>query len=936
MSVLEKEFLFGESFDFISSLYKKYLENQETVPESWRQFFQEMGDSLDVFSIEKKGPSWQKKKETFPSKEKNAVEPTTLNDQSLKDSLSALMLVQAYRALGHLESKLDPLGLMIREKIPELDPKYFGFKEEDWDRQIFLGGLLGFEKATLKDIYLKLRDTYCSSFGVEFSHIIDSDQKEWIQEHLENDTSLKTLTSDEKINLLKTLLEAESFENFLDTKYKGAKRFGLEGCDALIPCLKEIIEISAKGNVENIIFGMAHRGRLNVLANILQKPLEHIFKEFSKKHFLDSSIPGSGDVKYHLGYSRDYRIQEQEVHLSLTPNPSHLESVDPVVLGRVRAEQDFKKDDDRKKVLGILIHGDAAFPGQGVVAECFGLSNLEGYKTGGTIHLVINNQVGFTTSPHLSRSSPYCSDLAKSIGAPVFHVNADDPEMVIFITRLAVEFRKKFQKDVVIDIIGYRRFGHNETDDPSFTQPAMYEVIARHLSVKTLYEQKLLTQGFITKESLDQWVIERKEHLEDAYKKSEISNNYVVNWMQEKWENYKIGPLQSIESDQTVDQLKSLLKHLIFVPKDFAIHKRMDRILGAKKEMVDGKEKLDWGTAESLAFATILKEGHPIRLSGQDSGRGTFSQRHNIWTDQKVEKSYIPLNYLETSKAKVEILNSPLSEFSVLGYEYGYSFSSPKTLVLWEAQFGDFANGAQVIIDQFISSAESKWHRLSGLVMLLPHGYEGQGPEHSSARLERYLQLCAEENMHVAYCSTPANYYHILRRQILGPYRKPLILMTPKSLLRHPLAISSFEDLSLGTKFSPVLTEEEITKNPLRIVICSGKVYYDLLQAKKDYNIQNIALIRLEEFYPFPEEELIKTLKQYAQSEVIWCQEEPENMGAWFFVDRRLESAMKKAKMKCDRPIYVGRKASASPSTGFMSVHEKEQNEFIKKALLIG
>ncbi|MBM3609982.1 MAG: 2-oxoglutarate dehydrogenase E1 component [Alphaproteobacteria bacterium] len=936
MSVLEKEFLFGESFDFISSLYKKYLENQETVPESWRQFFQEMGDSLDVFSIEKKGPSWQQKKETFPSKEKNAVEPTTLNDKSLKDSLSALMLVQAYRALGHLESKLDPLGLMIREKIPELDPKYFGFKEEDWDRQIFLGGLLGFEKATLRDIYLKLRDTYCSSFGVEFSHIIDSGQKEWIQEHLENDTFLKTLTSDEKINLLKTLLETESFENFLDTKYKGAKRFGLEGCDALIPCLKEIIEISAKGNVENIIFGMAHRGRLNVLANILQKPLEHIFKEFSKKHFLDSSIPGSGDVKYHLGYSSDYRIQEQEVHLSLTPNPSHLESVDSVVLGRVRAEQDFKKDDDRKKVLGILIHGDAAFPGQGVVAECFGLSNLEGYKTGGTIHLVINNQVGFTTSPHLSRSSPYCSDLAKSIGAPVFHVNADDPEMVIFITRLAVEFRKKFQKDVVIDIIGYRRFGHNETDDPSFTQPTMYEVIAGHLSVKTLYEQKLLTQGFITKESLDQWTNERKYHLEDSYKKSEISNNYVINWMQKKWENYKIGSLQSVESDQTVDQLKSLLKHLIFVPKDFAIHKRMDRILGSKKEMVDGKEKLDWGTAESLAFATILKEGHPIRLSGQDSGRGTFSQRHNIWTDQKVEKSYIPLNYLETSKAKVEILNSPLSEFAVLGYEYGYSFSSPKTLILWEAQFGDFANGAQVIIDQFISSAESKWHRLSGLVMLLPHGYEGQGPEHSSARLERYLQLCAEENMHVAYCSTPANYYHILRRQILGPYRKPLILMTPKSLLRHPLATSFFEDLSLGTKFSPVLTEEEITKNPLRIVICSGKVYYDLLQAKKDYNIQNIALIRLEEFYPFPEEELIKTLKQYAQSEVIWCQEEPENMGAWFFVDRRLESAMKKAKMKCDRPIYVGRKASASPSTGFMSVHEKEQNEFIKKALLIG
>lgn len=936
MSFLEKEFLFGESFDFLSSLYKQYLKDSNSVPESFKKIFQDMGDSLESFLLENQGPSWAKKKEISPKKEKEG-QTQTLNEQALKDSLNALMLIRLYRVRGHLASKIDPLGLMRREEISELNPKTFGFEEKDWDKEIFLGGVLGFEKATLQEILLKLQKTYCGSFGVEFMHMIDPDHKQWVQENVENDTPLKHLNSEKQTRIFGDLLKAESFENFLDKKYKGAKRFGLEGSDVLIPCLEELIEVSGKNNIDEIVLGMAHRGRLNVLANILEKPLEKIFQEFSKTYHMDEQTKGSGDVKYHLGYSRSSILNEKEINISLTPNPSHLESVSPVVLGRVRSKQDLKKDQDRSKVLGILIHGDAAFPGQGVVAECFGLSNLEGYKTEGTIHIVVNNQVGFTTSPHLAHSSSYCSDFAKSVGAPIFHVNGDDPEAVIFVTNLALEFRLKFKKDVVIDIVGYRRFGHNETDDPSFTQPKMYEVIANHPSVKKQYEQKLLANGILTKDVIEKLEEHRNLLLEESHKKSEISVNYPEDWMQDKWKNYKIGPLQPVESGKTVDHLKSFLKEVISVPEDFDVHKRMGRLLDAKKAMVEEKEKIDWGTAETLAFARILEAGNPIRLSGQDSGRGTFSQRHDVWVDQKTEKTYIPLNHLKSSKAKLEILNSPLSEFAVLGYEYGYAFSSPETLVLWEAQFGDFANGAQVIIDQFIASSESKWHRLSGLVMLLPHGYEGQGPEHSSARLERYLQLCAEDNMHVANCTTPANYYHILCRQVLGSYRKPLVLMTPKSLLRHPLATSSFYDFALKTKFLPVLEEEDSSiRNPRRLIICSGKVYYDLFHFRNSQKIKDVAIIRLEELYPFPEQELILVLKKHINAEVIWCQEEPENMGAWFFVDRRLELAMKNAGMKYQRPIYVGRKASASTATGFSFIHEKEQLDVVQRAIAIG
>ena len=937
----EKEFLSAENLDFVADLYKKYLENPTSVSGSWEGIFREVGDSLGNFLEEEAGPSWKKKASVQPAtkkekpQDKDISKPDALDEGALKDSLGAFMLIRLYRVRGHLAAKLDPLALMQKQEISELHPKTFGFEDGDWDRPIFLGGVLGFEKATLREIMARLHQTYCGSLGVEFMHIIEPAHKQWIQEHIENESPIKEFSTDEQKRLLRHLIHAESFENFLNTKHKGAKRFGLEGCEAVIPLLLETIAHSSNRGVKDVVLGMAHRGRLNVLANVMGKPLEKIFFEFSKGYQYASEVEGSGDVKYHMGYSNVRPIGGRDVILSLTPNPSHLEAVDPVVLGRVRARQDFHQDNTRSQVMGILLHGDAAFPGQGVVSECFGLSDLEGYKTGGTLHVVINNQIGFTTSPHASRSSAYSSDLAKAIGAPIFHVNGDDPEAVIVATRLASEFRQKFQQDVVIDVIGYRRFGHNEADDPSFTQPKMYESISDHLSVRTQYEKHLLDTGSTDKAYVDSVVQERKRSLEEAYAKAQDQTPSKPDWMQGRWADYKVGAAESVISGYTENALKGFLEKLTTPPSsEFSLHKRMGRLLDAKKSMAQKGEGIDWGTAESLAFASILDKGYPIRLSGQDSGRGTFSQRHAIWTDQESETTYVPLNHLRDGQAPIEILNSPLSEFSVLGYEYGYAMSSPETLVLWEAQFGDFANGAQVIMDQFISSGETKWHRLSGVVMLLPHGYEGQGPEHSSARLERYLQLCAEDNMHVAYCSTPASYFHILRRQVLGSFRKPLVLMTPKSLLRHPLAVSSLKGMALKTRFEPVIGESDSAiKEPLRLVICSGKVYYDLLQARVDHMLKDVALVRLEELYPFPEEDLVKVFASHKDAEVIWCQEEPENMGAWHFVDRRLESAMGRANMTHVRPIYVGRKAAASPATGFASVHAQEQESLVYEAL---
>ncbi len=926
----DKEFLYGENFDFVAGLYRQYLEDSSTVPVQWKSYFESVGDSLgDVFS-EASGPSWKKKQHHKKPAEKNVA---NLDEQAIKDSLGALMLIRLYRVRGHLGARLDPLGLIEKKEISELHPKMFGFGEKDWGRPIFLNGVLGFERASLVDILSKLQATYCGSFGAEFMHIIDPDQKQWIQERLENPSTLKDFSKEDREGLLKHLIHAESFEEFLNTKHKGAKRFGLEGCESIIPCLLEAIKVSSKSGVKDVVLGMAHRGRLNVLANVMEKPLEKIFYEFTKAYQYCSSVEGSGDVKYHLGYSNTLKTAHGDVDLSLTPNPSHLEAVGPVVLGRVRAKQDLASDQNHVTAMSLLLHGDAAFPGQGVVSECFGLSDLQGYKTGGTFHLVINNQIGFTTSPHDSKSSAYCSDFAKAIGAPIFHVNGDDPEAVLFVTRLAAEFRHTFQKDVVVDLIGYRRFGHNETDDPSFTQPVMYEKITHHPSVRVTYEKHLLDKGLIEGRFIETIKDARKTVLEKAYEKAQSHGPLMPDWMTGRWADYRVGPLGSVDSDVSIETLKGLLKQLMVRPQGFDLHKRMTRLLEAKQVMFETCEGIDWGTAEALAFATILNEGHPIRLSGQDSGRGTFSQRHAIWTDQTTEKTHIPLNHLGRNQAFIEILNSPLSEFSVLGYEYGYTLSAPKSLVLWEAQFGDFSNGAQVVIDQFISSGESKWHRLSGLVMLLPHGYEGQGPEHSSARLERYLQLCAENNIHVAYCSTPANYYHILRRQVLGEFRKPLVLMTPKSLLRHPLATSTFKDLSVGSSFQPVIGESHKIDSPRRLVLCSGKVYYDLLQARIENKMDHVAIVRIEELYPFPEALLMKELKQYKTSDVIWCQEEPENMGAWHFVDRRLEDAMAKVGMNQKRPVYVGRKASASPATGFATVHEREQAAFVQVAL---
>lgn len=925
----DNEFLFVESADFLQKLYERYRKNPHSLPSTWSDFFEIMGDPRD--SKEDTEPTWNKRNSFSQAKE--ALILDELPQNSIKKSLNALMLVWLYRSRGHLLSQLDPLGLQKQETMVELDPKALGFSDADWDHPIFLGGVLGYEQVSLRKLLERLHHSYCGALGVEFMHILDQEQKQWIQDNLEMNAPFKEILPEEKKNILKGLLQAEGFENFLDKKFRGAKRFGIDGCEVIIPCLKEVINSSAQSNVKNIIMGMAHRGRLNVLANILEKPLERIFKEFTKSYRYNDNGQRLGDVKYHLGYEQTYEVRGQEVQLSLTPNPSHLEAVNSVVLGRVRATQDEILDTHRLKVMGILVHGDAAFAGQGVVAECFGLSKLEGYKTGGTLHIVINNQIGFTTSPHAARSFHYCSDFAKSIGAPIFHVNGDDPEAVIFATRLACMFRHKFQKDVVIDIICYRRLGHNEADDPSFTQPQMYQKISKHPSVATQYRAHLLETKIISCGEIEGWENNLSHSFEKAYEKSQENSSILPDRMQGQWASYKEGLLQNIESNVSISHLQDILKALTYCPPEFSLHSRMSRLLDARTSMMKKNGPIDWATGEALAFSTILEQGYPIRLSGQDCGRGTFSQRHAVWIDQKTETFYIPLNHLKSSQSLIEIINSPLSEFSVLGYEYGYAFSSPKTLVLWEAQFGDFSNEAQVIIDQFIAAGETKWNRLCGLVMLLPHGYEGQGPEHSSARLERYLQLCGSNNMHVAYCSTPASYYHILRRQILGPFRKPLILMTPKSLLRHPLAVSPLDDFSIGRHFHPVLGEADSTlQNFRRIVICSGKVYYDLLQWRIDHNIHDVALIRLEEFYPFPEEELVQELKKHQTAEVIWCQEEPENMGAWHFLDRRLEKAMRLASMVSTRPIYVGRKEAASPSTGFLSVHEEEQEILIKQA----
>ncbi|MFO1190385.1 MAG: 2-oxoglutarate dehydrogenase E1 component [Alphaproteobacteria bacterium] len=960
VSRLEKtSFLTGANATFIAELYQRFLTDPKAVDESWARFFRELDDDSRAALHDLTGPSWAPRQtrviaggrsaagaEVVPLRRAEAKLPVgvVIDHPEVRaatlDSVRALMLIRAYRARGHLMADLDPLGLTEEPYHPELDPKTYGFAESDMDRPIFIDHVLGMETATMREIVAAVQKTYCDKIGVEFMHIMDPDRKAWIQQRIEGQRNHTDFTAKGRRTILERIVAGESFEQFLDRRYTGTKRFGLEGGEAVIPAIEQIIKRGGQLGVREIVIGMAHRGRLNMLANVLKKPFAAIFSEFQGNPAHPDSVQGSGDVKYHLGASADRTFDDNVVHLSLTPNPSHLEAVNTVVIGKVRAKQAQRGDTEREQVMAILLHGDAAFSGQGLAGETLDLSELKGYRTGGTIHIVINNQIGFTTSPAYSRSSPYPSDVAKKVQAPIFHVNGDDPEAVVHVARIAVEYRYRFKSDVVIDMFCYRRFGHNEADEPAFTQPLMYKRIADHPTTRQIYADRLITEGVLTREEADDIVKAFRAELDAAF---EAAKSYKVNkadWLEGAWTGMEPASGDDRRGDTAVplDQLREVGHAVCKIPAGFNANPKLVRLLKQKEQMIETGEGIDWATAEALAFGTLVSEGTPVRLSGQDSGRGTFSQRHAVLVDQQTEERHIPLNHVAKDQGHFEVVDSPLSEAGVLGFDYGYSVADPHTLVLWEAQFGDFANGAQVIIDQFVTVGELKWFRMSGLVMLLPHGYEGQGPEHSSARLERYLQLCAEDNIQVANCTTPANYFHILRRQMRRRFRKPLVLMTPKSLLRHKLAISRLDEMGPGTTFHRILPEtDKLAPNGKvrRVVLCTGKVYYDLYEERMKRGIKDVALVRIEQIYPFPKNALGKELRRHPNADVVWCQEEPHNMGSWFFVEPRIRAVLADIGHACKEPVYAGRAESAAPATGLYKRHDREQAELVDAALTV-
>ncbi len=950
--------LSGSNAGFIAELYQRYLGDPASVDPSWRSLFAELRDEPKVVDAELRGASWAPKPAFANGNGAAASTKTaganghaageTASVEQLRaatvDSIRALMLIRAYRIRGHMMASLDPLGLEKRDTHPELDPARYGFSETDYDRPIFIDGVLGRESATLREIMTILRATYCGTIGVEFMHMSDPEQKSWIQQRIEAIHNRTEFTEKGRRAILERLTAAEIFEKFLDKKYTGTKRFGLDGGESAIPALEQILKRGGQLGVREVVIGMPHRGRLNVLANFMGKPFVAIFSEFQGNSAQPDDVQGSGDVKYHLGTSSDRDFDGNKIHLSLTANPSHLECVNPVALGKVRAKQvqrkDLSREEQMAQVMGLLMHGDAAFAGQGIVYETMMLSELRGYRTGGTIHFIVNNQIGFTTSPQYSRSSPYPTDVAKAIMAPIFHVNGDDPEAVVHVARIATEFRQRFLKDVVIDMFCYRRHGHNESDEPAFTQPSMYKSIAGHATTREIYGKKLVDEGVIPAGEPEKMVADFTAHLESQYEAAK--GGYKPNkadWLEGSWTGLEVasGEDRRGVTEVPMELLREVGAALTRVPGDFNLHRTLRRILDNKKKAIESGTGIDWATAEALAFGTLLTEGVMVRLSGQDSGRGTFSQRHAVLTDQENETKYAPLSHIKEGQAPFEVIDSPLSEFGVLGFDYGFSLADPKTLVLWEAQFGDFANGAQTIIDQFISSGESKWLRMSGLVMLLPHGYEGQGPEHSSAHPERYLTLCAEDNIQVCNISTPANYFHALRRQMRRPFRKPLILFTPKSLLRHKLAVSKLEEMGPKTTFHRVLWDD---KQPApddkikRIVLCTGKVYYDLFEEREKRGDKSTVILRVEQLYPFPFNALTKELVRYKNAKtLVWCQEEPKNFGYWQFVEPRLEEVLAAAKLAPKRPRYAGRPEAASPATGSYKRHNAEQAKLVGAAL---
>jgi len=939
-------FLQGANATYLAELYARYQESPSSVDPEWREFFASLEDDPHDVIAEARGPSWAPTNGRAVALQALTAGPIS-EEQAVaaaRDTLGLRMLIRAYRTRGHLAAHLDPLELVSRREHLELKPKTYGFTKADYDRQIYIGGAFGLEFGTLHQVLGILKRTYCGHIGAEYMHISDPEQRAWIQDRMEGQEV--SFTQKGRQAILKKLIEAETFERFLDVKYTGTKRFGLDGGESLVPALEQVIKRGGQLGLREIVIGMPHRGRLNVLANVMGKPYRAIFNEFKGGSAHPNDVEGSGDVKYHLGASSDREFDENRVHLSLTANPSHLEIVDPVVLGKVRAKQDQHHDKERKEVLPLLLHGDAAFAGQGVVAECLSLSGLRGNRTGGSLHFIVNNQIGFTTAPRFARSSPYPSDVAKMIDAPIFHVNGDDPEAVVHVTKIATEFRQIFSKPVVIDMFCYRRHGHNEADEPGFTQPLMYQRIAEHPSVVKVYSKRLVDEGLFSRDEIDRMQADFHAYLEEEFVASDSYRPNRADWLDGKWSGIGHAEEGARRGVTGIDLnfLTEVGRKMTTIPKSFHPHKTVARIIANRRRMIEDGQGIDWATAESLAFGTLLVEGFRVRLSGQDSERGTFSQRHAVLMDQENEKKYTPLKHISRDQAEFEVINSSLSEEAVLGFEYGYSLAEPNALVLWEAQFGDFANGAQVVIDQFISSGERKWLRMSGLVLLLPHGYEGQGPEHSSARLERYLQLCAEDNWQIANCTTPANYFHILRRQLHRQFRKPLVLMTPKSLLRHKRVVSSLAQLGRGTTFHRLLWDDaQFLPNQAiklvpddkirRVVLCSGKVYYDLYEERGKRGIDDIYLLRMEQLYPFPARALIQELTRFKDTEMIWCQEEPKNMGAWSFVEPNLSWVLEHIEAKHKRPRYVGRPSSAATATGLMSKHVHEMKAFLDEAL---
>ncbi len=970
-------FLQGTNATYIDDLYARYEQDPASVDAEWQEFFKSLKDTPADVQKNAEGPSWGRDnwpltprdeltsaldgnwvtvekavgaKLAAKAQAKGAELSAADINQATRDSVRALMLIRAYRMRGHFHAKLDPLGIEAQRDREELDPRTYGFTEADFDRKIFLDHVLGLEYGTLREIVAICERTYCQTLGVEFMHITNAAQKAWIQERIEGPDKEISFTREGRRAILNKLIEAEGFEKFCDLKFTGTKRFGLDGAESLIPALEQIIKRGGNLGVKEIVLGMPHRGRLNVLTQVMGKPHRALFHEFKGGSANPDAVEGSGDVKYHLGASSDREFDNNRIHLSLTANPSHLEIVDPVVLGKVRAKQDQHGDppDMRISVLPMLMHGDAAFAGQGVVAECFALSDLKGYRTGGSLHFIVNNQIGFTTYPRYSRSSPYPSDVAKMIDAPIFHVNGDDPEAVVFAAKVAIEFRQKFHKPVVIDMFCYRRHGHNEGDEPAFTQPVMYKKIATHPGTVEIYSKRLIADGVMTEGEVEKAKADWRARLDAELEAGSGYKPNKADWLDGKWAGFKSAD-QEEEARRGVtgvdiNVLKDIGRKITKVPDGFRVHRTIQRFLENRAKAIDNGVGIDWATGEALAFCTLLQEGRHVRLSGQDCERGTFSQRHSVLIDQEDESRYTPFNHLGHDQGHYEVINSLLSEEAVLGFEYGYSLAEPKALAMWEAQFGDFANGAQVLFDQFISSGERKWLRMSGLVCLLPHGYEGQGPEHSSARLERFLQMCAEDNMQVVYPTTPANYFHVLRRQLHREIRKPLILMTPKSLLRHKRAVSRLDELGADTTFHRILYDDAqmlpdekiklVADDKIRrVVLCSGKVYYDLYEEREKRDIDDIYIMRVEQLYPVPLKALVHELARFKNAEVVWCQEEPRNMGAWHFIEPYLEWVLNQIHAPNRRPRYAGRAASAATATGLMSKHQAQLKAMLDEAL---